>query len=142
MIIKFALEVWCGNDEPNRYVYQYRGEILDYEDEEDEDVGSGDPNVKVGEVEVFYVDRMRIIDDGESVFAAMDDTDSDAMRCYEALIDQEYGDWKEEVKELIGEDALIHDNLLIMNRLNIEERFRGKGIGAKVADEVIKTFSS
>jgi GNAT superfamily N-acetyltransferase len=143
VIVRFSLELWCGNDDPSGYVYQYRGEILDYEDEaEDDEVGSGEPNVKVGKIEAFYIDRVRIIDKGHSFYVAMDDISSDTRECYEALIDQESGDWKEEVAALIGENALIRDNILLINRLEIEERFRGRGIGAKVAHEVIGTFGS
>jgi hypothetical protein len=140
VIIKFSLEVWCGNDEPHRFVYQYRGEILDWDNDDDDDYS--EPHVKIGEIHVFYCDRVRALHEGESLFEAMDDTGSGAMACYEALIDQETGDLKDEVKELIGEDALVLDNILLIERLEIDERFRGKGIGAKVFYEVLKTFGS
>ncbi len=144
MNIKFGLELWCGNDEPNGYVYQYRGEIFDYEEEEDDndDLGCDEPNVKVGEIEVFYVDRVRIINERGSFYEAMDDISSDTRECHAALIDDESDDWKEEVTALISEDALIHDNVLLINRLQIEEQFRGRGLGAKVVHEIIKTFGS
>jgi hypothetical protein len=138
MVIKFGLEVYCGNNEPNRFVYQYRGKIFDWSEDDDFD----EPDVKVGEIVVYYCDRVRAINEGESFFAAMDDTGSEAMACYEALIDQESGDLKDEVKELIGEDALVLDNILLIERLEIDERFRRREIGAKVFYEVMKTFGS
>lgn len=138
MIIKFGMEIWCGSDEPNRCVYRYNGEILGWEEDDDSD----EPNVKLGEIDVYYCDRIRALDEGQGFWAAMDDAGHDTMECYEALIDQKTGDWKRAVREFVGEDALIMDNVLLINRLELEERFRGKGLARKVVDEVIKTFRS
>lgn len=140
MIIKFNLEIWCGNDEPDRYVRHYQGTILGF-DEEDEDADYGEPDLKMGEIDISHVDRIRVINEYQSFWEVMDEF-SETRQCYKALIDEASGDWKDEVKDLIGEDALIYDNLLLINRLEIEERFRGKGIGAKVAREVIDSFGS
>lgn len=82
------------------------------------------------------------LSEGQGFWAAMDDAGHDTMECYEGLIDQKTGDWKRAVREFIGEDALIMDNVLLINRLELEERFRGKGLARKVVDEVIKTFRS
>lgn len=142
MIIKFETEIWCGDDEPSRYVLHYQGTILGFDDDEnDDDAGSGEPSVKIGEIDVFHVDRVRIINERESFYASMDES-SDTRECYEALIDQKSGDWKDEVKDLIGEDALINENLLLIKRLELEERFRAKGIGSKVARQVVDSFGS
>ena len=138
MIIRFGLEISCDNSEPNRFIYQYRGEIWDFEKEAEGD----EPTLKICEIEVLYVDRARIIDERKSLFAAMDSVSSETMECYEALIDQGSGRWKCEVEALVGEDALVRDNLLLISFLRIEERFRGKGLGAKVVDQVIRTFGS
>jgi GNAT superfamily N-acetyltransferase len=137
MVIKFELQIRCEDSEPSRYVSLYRGTIVDYPIEPD---GHGEPNVEVGEVQVYLVNRGRIIDEHGSLFDAMDATSSETMDCYEAIIDQQTDDWKDEVQSLIGEDAMISYDILLINRLELKEEFRGKGIGARVAREVINAL--
>jgi hypothetical protein len=95
----------CGNTGQNSIQFSlqtldtrlrlYRGEIFDYEDDsEDEDKGGDEPTVKVGEIVAFYVDRIRIVDKGWSLYTAMDDISSDTRGCYEGFFDQDSGDWK------------------------------------------------
>ena len=140
MIIRFTTEVWCGGEEPHHYVYQYRGEIMGWGDEEDED--HDEPDLKFGEVVLYYVDRGRIIDEGESLFAAMDDTSRDVVECYSAIFDDDSEELNEEVVAILSEDALVRYNLLLINRLELGESFRRKCVGAKVVQQVIKMFES
>jgi hypothetical protein len=143
MLIRFELEFSCGDEEPSRYISVYRGEISDYpESDEEDDEGYSEQDVKIGEIELCYVDRSQIVNERESLYEAMDCMSSDTMSCYEALIDQDENDWKEEVQELIGEDAAVNLNILLINRLHIEEPFRCKGKGAEVIREVIRRFGS
>jgi hypothetical protein len=143
MLIRFELELMCGEVEPGRYISTYRGKIFDYPESVDEDNdGSEEPNVKIGEIELYYVDQTRIINEGESLYETMDCMSVETVNCYEALVDQDEGGWKEEVQQLISEDALIRDNILLINRLDIEEPFRGKRKGAEVVQEVISRFGS
>jgi hypothetical protein len=143
MLIRFELELMCGDVEPSRFISTYRGKIFDYPKSiaEDDD-GSMEPNVKIGEIELYYVDQIRIINEEESLYEAMDCISVEMVNCYEALVDQDEGGWKEEVQQLIGEDASFRDNILLINRLHIEEPFRGKRKGAEVVQEVISRFGS
>lgn len=142
MMIKFELEVWCGNTEPAHYVSHYRGEVFGYDDADEDEEELDEPDVRLGTIDVLYVNRNRILNENESLFEAMDDFSSETMECYEAIIDQETNDWKDEVQVLIGEGGMVNYDILIINRLELEEKFRGKSIGEQVARQVINTLGS
>jgi hypothetical protein len=139
MVIQFELEFPCEDDEPSRYISTYRGEIFDYpeSDEEDDDAYS-EPTVKIGEIELFYVDQTRIINENGSLYQAMDCISVDTLSCYEALIDQDEEDWKEEVQQFIGDNGLFRNNILLINRLHIEEPFRCKRKGCSRSHQQIQ----
>jgi GNAT superfamily N-acetyltransferase len=62
------------------------------------------------------------------------------MECYDAILDHETNDLREEVEQLIGEDATFSYDILLIKRLELEEKFRGRGLGKLVALEVIRTL--
>jgi hypothetical protein len=140
--IKFEFEVKCDYSEPNRYVHIYQGQIFGKDDSDTDHESNSESDVRLGEVEVYLVTYGRIINERSSLFEAMDAASSETMECYEAIIDQETNNWKEEVQSLIGEDGLVMYDILLINRLELNERYRGKGIGAQVALEVIKALGS
>jgi GNAT superfamily N-acetyltransferase len=141
MIIKFEFEIHSDNTEPDRYATLYHGEIFDYADDDDDD-DCVEPDVKVGEIDIYLISRGRIVDDYESLFETMDSMSSETMACYEAIIDEKTNDWKDEVQLLIGEDRMIHYDIMLIKRLELEEEFRGKGIGKRAAIEVVKTLGA
>jgi GNAT superfamily N-acetyltransferase len=140
LIIKFQLTIDCADTEPDHYLSHYHGEIFgSLEDEEDEMIGA-EPDIKLGEINAFLVPAGRIANDGESLFEAMDAASSTTLECYEAVIDQNTDDWKDEVRTLIGEDRAILSDILLIESLKIEEQYRGQGIGRTVAEKVIKVL--
>ena len=139
MRIKFEFAIDSENDEPNRYVTLYSGQIFDYGEDNE---GCDEPDVKVGEVDLFMISRGRILDDHESLFDAMDDVSSDTMACYEAIINQKTDDWKNQVRTISGEDRMISWDIMLIKRLELGKEFRGKGLGKRAALEVVKTIGA
>jgi hypothetical protein len=141
--VRFQLEVSSDDTDPTSFVSFYKGEVFGEDDSDDDldDEFCGN-EVKVGEIDLYLVNRGRIIDEGASLFEAMDATSSETMECYEALIDQETEDWKQEVQELISEDGLVLNDILLIRRLELVENLRGRGIGATVAAAAIRVLGS
>jgi GNAT superfamily N-acetyltransferase len=143
LMMKFHLDTQCDNPEPGRFISIYEGDIL--ADEESigngYDIDSDEPDIKVGEIHMYLVDYARILNERESLFDVMDDVSYETMSCYEALIDEDT-DWKEEVEDLVGEDTLDLHNILLINRLELDASFRGRGIGKQVVEEIILRFES
>jgi hypothetical protein len=133
--IKFTLSIDCDSDEPDRFLLVYDGEILELEEDSDVDV-------RIGEVTVYLLQRERLLNEGESEFEAMDSLASSTREAYDALLDPETGDWKEEVTDLYEPNFFTELNLLVIESLKLEPQFRRKGIGAQVVHEIIATLGS
>jgi GNAT superfamily N-acetyltransferase len=141
--IRFELNILSYNPDPSRFVSLYTGEVFWDEDSEDDSDEDGENEIRVGEIEVFVVNRRKIIDEAASFFEAMDATSPEALECYEAIFDEEIDDWKQDVVALIGEDAAVTMfDVLLIKRLELEEKYRGKGIGTEVAHQVIRVLGS
>ena len=69
----------------------------------------------------------------------MDSISDATMECYEALFDRETDEWSDSVQELyLG--GPISPDLLFIDRVELDERHRGKGIGRDVVKGIIETF--
>jgi GNAT superfamily N-acetyltransferase len=132
--IRFTIQVDCEDEEPSRVVPAFRGEVFEYEEGSDEEF-------KIGRIDGYLVMRGRAMDDGESLFDAMDSISSSTLECFEALFDNETGEWNERVQSLYEHDIPGHDVVLI-ETIELEPDHRGKGIGAKVVRETIATLGS
>jgi GNAT superfamily N-acetyltransferase len=113
----------------------YDGEILEPEDDSDE-------CAKIGEISVYLLQRDRIMEEGESAFEAMDSLSASTREAYDALFHEETGDWKEEVTAIYEPDFITQLNLLMIESIKLEPRFRRKGIGAQVVREIIATVGA
>jgi hypothetical protein len=93
----FALRVQvdCEDEEPSRVVPAFHGEVFEYREDSDEEI-------KIGRIDSYLVMRGRAMDEGENLFDAMDSISSSTLECFEALFDQESGEWKKSVERLYG----------------------------------------
>jgi GNAT superfamily N-acetyltransferase len=132
--IRFTIQVDCEDDEPSRVVPSFHGEVFEYEEGSDEEI-------KVGRIGGFLVMRGRAMDEGESLFHAMDSISSSTLECFEALFDQETGEWNERVESLYEHDIPGHD-VVFIETIELEPAYRGKGIGAQVVRATIANLGS
>ena len=69
----------------------------------------------------------------------MDSISDTTMECYEALFDPETDEWSDSVQELyLG--GPVSPDLLFIDRIELDERHRGKGIERDVVKGIIETF--
>jgi GNAT superfamily N-acetyltransferase len=132
--IRFSIEVSCEDEEPSRIILSITGEILVR-------VGDSDDETKIGVIHAYLVLRGRALNEGISLFEAMDSIDQSVFDCYEALFDVETDEWNRSVEALYNGQILELD-VLFIERIELDAAFRGKGIGAQVVRESIAAFAS
>lgn len=119
--------------ESDRFIYPYQGHLYSIRD----NTGQG---VLFGRFRAFYVDVVRLSKEDESVWDALD-CHSEAMASYFLPI---FGDAAPEFSDTVFgvcKTAIEGENLLILDRLEIFERFRGYGFGLRAMRQMMVCFS-
>jgi GNAT superfamily N-acetyltransferase len=132
--IRFTVEVDCEDQEPSRIIPAINGTIFEYE-------GETDKEVSVGNIHAYLVLRSRAMNEGVSLFDAMDSISQSVFDCYEALFDVETDEWSLSVEALYSGE-IIESDVLFIESVELDAPFRGKGIGAQIVRETIATFAS
>jgi GNAT superfamily N-acetyltransferase len=100
-----------------------------------------DGEIKIGHIDAFLVLRGRAINEGQSLFEAMDSINDAVLECYEALFDAHTDEWNESV-EGIYKGAIMGLDVLFIESIELDAAYRGKGIGGQVVRETIASFGS
>jgi GNAT superfamily N-acetyltransferase len=137
--IEFTLEISKSDDEPSDYISIYDGHInakVSSRTNWDIDVR------KVGKIQIYIIERSRSEDDGEPIFDVMDSLTSDSFDCFETLFDQKTNDYQEKVKKLQDENRIFMPDMMLINRVEIDPEYRGKGIAKEAVLRVIKKLGT
>lgn len=132
--IHFILRTSCEDKEPSRVVPTVRGEIFEFDDVSNDEV-------KVGTIEIFLVMRNRAINEGVSLFEAMDSINDSVHEFYTALFDHETDEWNANIERMY-KDEIWESDVLLIDRIQLDSNYRGHGIGAAVVRETIAHFGS
>jgi hypothetical protein len=130
--IRFSIQVDTDDSEPSRVVPKIHGMVFDYAE-------GSEQEVKLGEVDAFLLLTALAAEKGESIFDAMDSISDATTECYGAVFDPNSDDWNSAVLDLYTGGPMSSD-LLFIDRISLDEKYRGKGIGALVVRETIDTF--
>jgi GNAT superfamily N-acetyltransferase len=142
--IRFTMQVNCEDLEPSRVIPALHGEIFECEGDSDRADGDDrdvDGEIKIGHIDAFLVLRGRAINEGQSLFEAMDSINDAVLECYEALFDAHTDEWNESV-EGIYKGAIMGLDVLFIESIELDAAYRGKGIGGQVVRETIASFGS
>jgi GNAT superfamily N-acetyltransferase len=135
--VRFTIQIDCENVEPSRIIPHIHGEIFDYPEE-----GFGEElGQKIGRLNAYLVQRSRAVNDGASLFDAMDSIDQSVYDCYAALFEEPTVEWGEAVEKLYRGE-IGQEDVLFLDSIELEPKHRGKGIGPQVVRELIATFAS
>jgi GNAT superfamily N-acetyltransferase len=139
-LIRFAFEADCDNEDTSRFIRTFVGSIYELIDNEasDDDL----KEVPVGTVNVILIQRDRIVDAEESLFEAMEENSHETCECFESIFDFESNDWNAEIESLYEPEMLGPFNLLLIEKIEVNHDWRGKGIGSSVIREVVSIFRS
>ena len=136
--VKYAIQIDCNSEKlgPSEGIcIHLDGDIFEHGEKQDE--------IKIGKVSAWLILRGRAINEGKSLLDAMDAVSQSLLQCWEALFgDADDWDWAPAVGLLYEEEDLIENDLLLIESIELDEAYRGKGIGAKVVRETIATFGS
>jgi len=119
--------------DPSHYLYETMGEIRQFDD-------GGENEVLVGKFGLFYVDIRRASSAGVALFDVCD-TDSTTIGYFESLYFPAEPHLNRRASSLLQYDTPA-GNLLIIDRLEVMPKFRGRGIGLRVMAEMIGRFGA
>ncbi|MFA7254056.1 MAG: hypothetical protein WC107_05895 [Patescibacteria group bacterium] len=132
--IKYSLNTFIPSDNPDDYVYDIKGDIF-----WSEITDSGkEINQKVGTLTAYLVDIVSAMNDRVSLLDVMDEHSDNVYRYYELLIDKKENDFKEDLIE--GQERPTNFNLLIIDRIEIAPKYRGRNIGFAAISDLIRVF--
>ena len=132
--IHFALTTLCESEEPSRVVPAIQGEIFEFDEVSNDEV-------KVGTIQIYLVLRSRAMNEGISLFEAMDSIDDSVHEFYAALFDDETEDWNASIEGMY-KGQIPEGDVLLIDRIELDSNYRSHGIGAAVVRETIALFGS
>lgn len=139
MHFNISVEVDAGEHDlgPHRYISKYHAWICDYE--EDEEGEECESEFAVGQMTFTLVDVDSALLDQQPIYDIFD-TDGELMDYYFALYRQLDGitTFKRRVERFIRWSR----NLLILNTLEIQPKFRGRNYGLLATLEIVQHFRS
>lgn len=122
------------DDEPSHFLHRHDGHVTLYEGE------GGDDAIEIGRYRAYYVDAEGALNAGVPLHDVLD-----AMQAtcdYLELYDLETGSFSEAAKKAGDADWLFEPNLLILDRLEILPRYRGRGYGLQALVGMMHWFQS
>src|ERR1017187_2233863 len=119
-----SLTTWDGD--PSSYVVHVSGTIMP--------IGGDNPEEEVGSVQAILCRLGEAMDDGFEWYDVLDSFSETAP--YLELIERDY--WSDEVGEVCEP---LGNDLLILDRMEVKERYRGNGFGL-MANSCMRAFGS
>jgi GNAT superfamily N-acetyltransferase len=132
--IAFNVVIGPKDGDPARFLSHYTGELSVYGVDDDE------PTI-AGKVSLFLVFADAADEAGISL---LDVLDLDARtEPYSALVDEEYaGNFRAPVLRILKEEEMVMSrDMIILDRLEILPKFRGRGLGLEVMQACLHQFS-
>lgn len=130
---------WSGesyvsdDSEPSGLLYETFGTLFNVDD------NNGDKEL-VGRFGLCYVDVGRAVNEGISLLEVLDSFDH-TMEYYDPIFGGNDPDFGDQLLKVLDHD-ISGSNLLILDRLEILPKFRGKGLGLSIMREMMKRFSA
>ena len=123
--IRVDFEVSIGQEfgDPSDFITVYRGSAIA--------TMNDDSERKIGKVTIYIVERGRILNEGMSLFEVMDSLDGDSCDCFANLFDHKTEELKPVVQRLTSEDRSLDWDLMLIEHLELDQEYRGQGIGKR-----------
>ncbi len=128
--LEYTHDILVDDDEPSRYIKALEGYVL---------VHTGMRRERIGRFKIFVIDVELAINDGSSVFDVFD-TYSETYG-YWSLYSSPF-QFKKKVINAFPEGDRWKPNILILDRMEIFPRHRGKGIGLRSLRCLQREFST
>ena len=132
--VDFEVSISQYEGDPSDFITVYQGDVIGMMDDESEQ--------KIGNLTVYMVERGRVLNEGMSLFEVMDCLDGDSCDCFANLFDHETEQLKPEVERLISENRAFQSDMMLIERLELDPEYRGRGIGKEVALRTIQKLGA
>lgn len=109
------------DDEPSHFLHRHEGHVTLYDGE------GGDDPIEIGRYRAFYIDAEGALNAGVPLHDVLDTMQE--TYDYLGLYDLDTGSFSEAAKKAGDADWLYEPNLLILDRLEILPRYRGRRYG-------------
>lgn len=134
VVMTWSNESFVGDDgEPDDLIYEMSGDLVNIDDEDKREL--------VGKFRLFYVDVERADNEGIAIRDVLDAHSATTAEYYEALFDPDEEGFNDRILDLI-DDEVAGCNVLILDRLEILPKYRGRKLGLEVMRHMIRRFSS
>jgi predicted GNAT family acetyltransferase len=130
--IRFSIQVDIEDEEPSRVIRKIDGRVFEY-------VGESDREERIGDLCSFLVQPGLAFEKGENLYDAMDSISDDTAEYYAAVFDPDTNEWNASVQDPYSCGPISSD-LLYIDRVELDEKHRGKGIGRLVVQQILETF--
>jgi len=117
--------------EPNDFIYETDGDLLA--------VNEADDRSLVGKFRLYYVDIERAINNGMPIFDVFDSY-AQTVDYYDALFGANSSEFSDSLMNILKHDV-FDSNVLILDRLEILPKYRGRGLGLSVMQHLIERFA-
>jgi GNAT superfamily N-acetyltransferase len=130
--VDFEVSLSQHEGDPSDFITVYQGDIIGMMDD--------DAEWKIGTLTLYMVERGRAMNEQVSLFDVMDCLDGDSCDCFANLFDSETEQLKPEVEHLISDNRATQWDIMLIERLELNPEYRGRGLGKDIALRAIQKF--
>ncbi len=132
--VDFEVSISQHEGDPSDFITVYDGDIIGMMDDDSER--------KIGKLIVYMVERGRVLNDGVSLFDVMDCLDGDSCDCFANLFDHETEELKPQVERMLSGNRVFHNDMMLIERLELNPEYRGLGLGKEIALKAIQKLGA
>lgn len=127
-VLSMTVDLGKRYGEPTGYILNFSGKIL----------SGDDANQPVGVASFYLVDLLRAYEEGEAPWEVLDCYDS-SLAHFCTLVSAKTNLYKPSIQEIVGEHL---GRLLVIGSVEIDQEYRGKGLGRAAVEIVCERFSN
>lgn len=132
VVLSWTAESYVSaSGEPTDFLYETDGDLLVVNDADDRSL--------VGKFRLYYVDVERAINNGMPIFDVLDSY-AQTVDYYDALFGVNAPEFSDSLMKTLNDDV-FGSNVLILDRLEILPKYRGRGLGLSVMRHMIERFA-
>jgi|GEM_PF-4228105 len=132
--VDFEVSLPQHGGDPSDFIMVYHGDIIGMMEDDNERT--------IGKLIVYLVERGRVLNEGISLFDVMDCLDGDSCDCFANLFDEDTEELKPEVERLLSENRVFQSDVMLIERLELNAEYRGRGLGKEIALRAIEKFGA
>jgi len=132
VVLSWSAESFVSaSGEPHDFIYETDGDLLAIDD--------ADNRSLIGKFRLYYIDVERALNDGMPIFDVFDSY-AQTFDYYDSLFGNNSPEFSDALMKILDYDV-FGSNVLILDRLEILPKYRGRGLGLSVMRNMIARFA-